>query len=266
MIQENRLELWQAANLVQKFDKGSGTYSDFLAASGNIILGAVTRSPALPSEALSLPQFASVTQDTPNGAANPLKLDSFDRQALGSQKADVQSRWSDLWSRVLADSNALSICGVRNDLCSKAERRFLAIVETGRKVEGRARLGWVNRAVNLAIRPMSDWAQYGYAQYWASPLQTLGSEAGDCKDYAIVKFAILRELGIDQDDLRLVIVYDNSRQTEHEVVAVRHERQWLILDNLTMSVLDARQISRYYPLFVMDYRGARDFVPTVAQR
>jgi predicted transglutaminase-like cysteine proteinase len=259
--QMDRLQLWQAANLVQKFDEGSSIYADFLATSGNIVLGADARSPTLPSEALSLPEFASATQVV------PMKFpDAYDRDIFASQKTDVQSRWTDLWKRVLADSNAMSICSVRNDLCSKAERRFLSIVETGRKVDGRARLGWVNRAVNLIIRPMSDWAQYGYAQYWASPLQTLGSGAGDCKDYAIVKFAILRQLGIDQDDLRLVIVYDSSRQTEHEVVAVRHEQQWLILDNLTMSVLDARQIGRYYPLFVLDYRGARDFAPTVAQR
>jgi predicted transglutaminase-like cysteine proteinase len=81
-----------------------------------------------------------------------------------------------------------------------------------------------------------------------------------------VKFAILRQLGIAQDDLRLVIVYDSPRQAEHEVVAVRHGQQWLILDNLTMAILDARQIRRYYPLFVMDYRGAREFAATMARR
>jgi predicted transglutaminase-like cysteine proteinase len=201
-----------------------------------------------------------------SGDETALLPDSFDRQMLASQKQEVRARWADLWSRVLADDHSISICGMRDDLCSKAERRFLSILETGRKAEGRARLGRINRAVNLAIRPMSDWAQYGYAQYWASPLQTLGSESGDCKDYAIVKFAILRQLGIDQNDLRLVIVYDKLRQTEHEVVAVRYEQQWLILDNLTMAVLDARQIGRYFPLFVMDYHGAREFTATVARR
>ncbi len=113
---------------------------------------------------------------------------------------------------------------------------------------------------------MSDWAQYGYAQFWASPLQTLSSGAGDCKDYAIVKYAALRELGIAPSDLRLVIVRDDVRQAEHEILAVRYEQNWLILDNLTMAMLDAEQIRHYYPLFVMDYRGARAFTATVARR
>ena len=113
---------------------------------------------------------------------------------------------------------------------------------------------------------MSDWAQYGYAQFWASPLQTLTNGAGDCKDYAIVKYAALRKLGISPADLRLVIVRDNSRQAEHEILAVRYGQKWLILDNLTMAMLDAQEIRSYYPLFVMDYRGAREFTATVARR
>jgi predicted transglutaminase-like cysteine proteinase len=50
---------------------------------------------------------------------------------------------------------------------------------------------------------MNDCTQYGYADFWASPLQTLGSGAGDCEDYAIVKYVALRGLGILPDDLRL---------------------------------------------------------------
>lgn len=254
-IDRGRLELWQAANLVLDLDR----YPEL-----SLVPDVFVPDAAASSEASSLPQFGSPTA---NARESTLTFsDSFDRQMLASQKQDVRTRWADLWSRVLADGHSISICSIRNDLCSKAERRFLSIVEAGRKVEGRARLGWVNRAVNLAIRPMSDWSQYGYAQYWASPLQTLGNEAGDCKDYAIVKFAILRQLGVDQNDLRLVIVYDKLRQAEHEVVAVRHERQWLILDNLTMAILDASQVGRYFPLFVMDYHGAREFTAAVARR
>jgi predicted transglutaminase-like cysteine proteinase len=260
-----RFELWQTANLVQ--DEPAGKYREFTGLPGNMVSGAVAQSSGDPPETLSLSEFGSTIQDMLNGAGTPPKdSDAFDQQTFGSQKGEVQARWTELWSRVLADANSISICRVRNDLCSRAEHRFLSILDAGRKVEGRAQLGWINRAVNLAIRPMSDWAQYGYAQYWASPLQTLTSEAGDCKDYAIVKFAILRQLGIAQEDLRLVIVYDNQRETEHEVVAVRQDQQWLILDNLTMAILDARQIRRYSPMFVMDYRGAREFAATVARR
>ena len=190
----------------------------------------------------------------------------FNLSTTPAQQGEVPARWAELQSRILADEKSLAGCGTINGPCSKAAQRLLSIVEIGRKREGRARLGWINRAVNLGITPMSDWAQYGYAQFWASPLQTLSSGAGDCKDYAIVKYAALRELGIAPADLRLVIVRDNLRQAEHEILAVRYEQKWLILDNLTMAMLDAEQVRHYYPLFVMDYRGAREFIATMARR
>jgi len=77
--------------------------------------------------------------------------------------------------------------------------------------EGRARLGEINRAINLAIRPMSDLAQYGAIDVWSSPLVTFANGAGDCEDYAIAKFAALRHAGISPDDLRIVIMRDTIR-------------------------------------------------------
>jgi len=190
----------------------------------------------------------------------------FNLPVTAVQQGEVPARWAELRSRMLADEKSLAACGTFNGPCPKAALRLLSIVELGRKREGRAQLGWINRAVNLSIRPMGDWAQYGYAQFWASPLQTLSSGAGDCKDYAIVKYAALRELGIAPSDLRLVIVRDDQRQAEHEILAVRYEQNWLILDNLTMAMLNAEQVRHYYPLFVMDYRGARAFTATLARR
>jgi predicted transglutaminase-like cysteine proteinase len=104
----------------------------------------------------------------------------------------------------------------------------------------------------MAIKPANDWAQYGYDDYWASPLQTLGNGAGDCEDYAIVKYVALRELGVGADDLRIVIVRDDKRLTEHAVVAVRSDRKWLVLDNRTMAILNAEDARNYRPLFALN--------------
>ena len=131
--------------------------------------------------------------------------------------------------------------------------------------QGRARLGEINRAVNLSIKPMSDWAQYGVDDFWSAPLATLDAGAGDCEDYAIVKYIALRESGIVPDDLRLVIVRDVKRKTDHAVVAVRHDEEWLILDNRTLIIINAEKALHYNPLFVLDHRGVRAF-GTVAFR
>lgn len=204
----------------------------------------------------SMPQLGSFATDLIARNKDALPLGKpYNPSAMTA--GDISAKWNELQSRILADEAALTACRADRAVCSQAARRFLSIVELGRAHEGRVRLGWINRAVNMAIRPASDWAQYGVADFWASPLQTLGSQAGDCEDYAIVKYVALRELGILPDDLRLVIVQDEKREIGHAVVAVRDEQRWLILDNRTMSILDAENVRDYRPLFALDHQGTR---------
>jgi predicted transglutaminase-like cysteine proteinase len=135
-------------------------------------------------------------------------------------------------------------CRADQAACTPATLQFLSIVDLGAHREGRVRLGWINRAVNMTVRPVSDLVQYGFADFWASPLQTLSSGAGDREDYAIVKYVALRGLGISSDDLRLILVQDEKREIGHTVVAMRHEQHWLILDNRTMAILGAEDRAR----------------------
>ena len=69
----------------------------------------------------------------------------------------------------------------------------------------------------------------------------------------------LRESGIVPDDLRLVIVYDIKRKTDHAVVAVRLDQEWLILDNRTLTMVNAEEAGHYHPLIVLDHRGIGAF-------
>jgi predicted transglutaminase-like cysteine proteinase len=196
----------------------------------------------------------------------PTYAEPFGMSAMAALPSEASIKWADLQSRLLTEEKALAACRIGESACPIAARRFLSIVELGRQRQGRALLGWINRAVNLAIRPMSDWAQYGVEDYWSTPLETLSNGAGDCEDYAIVKYVALRESGIVPDNLRLVIVRDSKDQTDHAVLAVRNEEKWLILDNRTLVMVDAEQAQYYYPLFVLDHRGARTFVTAVARR
>jgi predicted transglutaminase-like cysteine proteinase len=176
----------------------------------------------------------------------------FVLSATNVPTGEMSAKWSELQSRISADEKMLEACRSDESTCSQAERRFLSIVQLARKHEGHARLGWLNRAVNASVKPASDWVQYGDADYWASPLQTLGSGTGDCEDYAIVKYVALRAVGVDPDNLRLVIVQDDKRQMQHAVLAVRYEQQWLILDNLTMAIITPEDARNYHALFTLN--------------
>ena len=224
-------------------------------------------SPQNKSGSLALPKLASLAPEMlPNGKSALPTAEPFDFPATIASARELRAKWNELQSRVFTDQKTIAACRLDESTCSPAARRFLLIVELGWKHEGRTRLGWINRAVNMSIKPTSDWVQYGYADFWASPLQTLASEAGDCEDYAIVKYVALRELGIEVEDLRFVIVRDDKHQAEHAVVAVRDDQQWLILDNRTMMILNAEDARNYRPLLVLDQRVTRTIAAAAADR
>ena len=213
---------------------------------------------------LPLQRLALLAPALPGAGTNSVRpAEPFNMPAKAALPEEIASKWSDLQLRILADEKTIAACRTDEASCSPAARRFLSLLESGGKNDRRIQLGTINRAVNLAIRPASDWAQYGYADFWASPLQTLGSGAGDCEDYAIVKYVVLRALGMGEADLRLMIVRDDKHLTEHAIVAVRDEQEWLILDNRTMFIVNAEDARYYNPLFVLEQKTSRTFAAAV---
>ena len=168
----------------------------------------------------------------------------------------LREKWMGV-ERTLEDERVqLALCdGDRARCVSPAALRFLAIVDNARAREGRARLGEINRAINLAIRAMSDQAQYGEIDVWSSPLVTFTTGAGDCEDYAIAKFVALQMAGVSPDDLRIVVMRDSVRGEDHAVAMARLDGHWLTLDNRRMAMIEDADVRNYRPLFVIDGQG-----------
>jgi predicted transglutaminase-like cysteine proteinase len=168
----------------------------------------------------------------------------------------LQDKWQELARKLDDDRVQLALCdGDRERCVSPAALHMLAIVDQARPRVGRARLGEINRAINLAIRPASDLAQYGELDVWSSPLNTFGRGAGDCEDYAIAKYAALLQAGIEARDLRIVIFRDTFRGEDHAVAAARLDGHWLTLDNQRMAMVEDADISNVRPLFVINATG-----------
>src|SRR5580692_4835098 len=157
----------------------------------------------------------------------------------------------------------LALCdGDRERCASPAALQLLTIVDAARAREGRARIGEINRAINLAIRPVSDLAQYGQPDVWSSPLVTFAHGAGDCEDYAIAKFVALDLAGISPDDLRIVVVHDSVSGEDHAVAAARLDGHWLTLDNRRMAMVEDANARNTRPLFVIDQQHVMQYVGT----
>ena len=148
-------------------------------------------------------------------------------------------KWRAVEEDIAAEAAVLMRCRADPERChSPAAQTFIAIIDDARRRDGRARIGEVNRAINLALRPVRDMVQYGVADVWKAPLATFASMQGDCEDYAIAKLVALRELGITAGDLRLLVVHERDAQALHAVAAVRLEGRWLVLDNRRFAMID----------------------------
>jgi predicted transglutaminase-like cysteine proteinase len=180
----------------------------------------------------------------------------------------LAEKWNGVERKLEDDMVQLALCdGDRERCASPAALQFLAIVDAARAREGRARFGEINRAINLAIKAMSDMAQFGQIDVWSSPLETFASGAGDCEDYAIAKLAALRMAGVSGDDIRIVVLRDLARGEDHAVVLARLEGRWLTLDNRRMAMIEDIDVRNHRPLFVIDEAGAMRYEaqqPTLA--
>jgi predicted transglutaminase-like cysteine proteinase len=172
----------------------------------------------------------------------------------------LRDKWLGVERKLDDERVQLALCdGDRERCASPAALQLLAIVDNARAREGRARIGEINRAINLAIRPMSDQAQYGQADVWSSPLVTFAHGAGDCEDYAIAKFVALRVAGVPPEDLRIVIMHDTIHGEDHAVAAARLDGQWLTLDNRRMAMVEDVDVRNYRPTFVIDRDGVKRY-------
>jgi predicted transglutaminase-like cysteine proteinase len=203
----------------------------------------------------------SESPDSPSAQISVRSTEPFGLFASTLSGGGVRAKWLGVERKLDDERVQLALCdGDRERCASPAALEFLAIVDNARAREGRARLGEINRAINLAIRPMSDLAQYGALDVWSSPLVTFARGAGDCEDYAIAKFIALRQAGVSPDDLRIVIMRDTIRDEDHAVAAARLDGRWLMLDNRRMAMVDDTHVRNYRPLFSIDQYGAMQYV------
>ena len=159
----------------------------------------------------------------------------------------MREKWLGVERKLDDERVQLALCdGDRERCVSPAALQLLAIVDSARARDGRARLGEINRAINLAIRPMTDMAQYGQIDVWSSPLVTFTTGAGDCEDYAIAKFVALAAGRHRQPTTcGSSLMRDTIHGEGHAVAMARLDEHWLTLDNRRMAMVEDGDVRNY---------------------
>lgn len=106
---------------------------------------------------------------------------------------------------------------------------------------------FVNTMVNTIIIPVGDDDNYGVPDYWATPEEAL-KNGGDCEDYAITKYFILKQHGINPADMVLVGILETKSNQYHAILYVTLGDKVYVLDNLN----NTREYrNKYYRMVVM---------------
>jgi predicted transglutaminase-like cysteine proteinase len=177
--------------------------------------------------------------------------------AFRAPEGILWQKWRGLEAEFEAEQHAVARCREHETQCTPAARRLVALIDTLKERDGRARLDAVNRAVNEAIRYQSDAQQFGEADRWLSPLAAFTSRLGDCEDYVIAKYFALREAGFPLVDLRFVLVRDRKARDDHAVLAARDDGHWLILDNRHHALDHDTSLAHLTPLFAINHDGVK---------
>jgi predicted transglutaminase-like cysteine proteinase len=138
-------------------------------------------------------------------------------------------------------------------------RRWVDLMAQIRGLSEVEKLARINEFWNRSVRGEENIVWWKTADYWATPMETLGLAAGDCKAYVIGKFISLWELGIPMDKLRFVYARAQveSREVAHMVLAYYPSPQAtpLVLDNLTDQILPSSDRTDLTPVLSFNAAG-----------
>lgn len=119
------------------------------------------------------------------------------------------------------------------------------------------KLELVNQFFNGHVMFMDDIALWKKEDYWATPLEMLSIGAGDCEDYSIAKYFTLKELGVDEDKLRITYVKATAINQAHMVLTYFETKRSvpLVLDNLIIDIKPANQRRDLVPVYSFNGAG-----------
>jgi len=94
--------------------------------------------------------------------------------------------------------------------------------------------------------------------YWATPVEFLANEGGDCEDFTIAKYYTLLALGVPNEKLGVAYVKETRISNGHHMVLAYYPaagEEPLILDNLIEKILPASQRPDLIPVYTVNGSG-----------
>jgi len=104
---------------------------------------------------------------------------------------------------------------------------------------------------------VADIDQWGDKDYWATPIEFLGTQGGDCEDFTIAKYFTLKAMGIEEEKLNLTYVKALTYNVHHMVLTYFSTpgSEPLVLDNIVADIKPASQRRDLLPIYSFNGAG-----------
>ena len=181
---------------------------------------------------------------------------------LSAPQANIFSRLGLLASLLcvifsgIADHSGISdtmLAKIRSKYGASAQSRieyWQNMIHEYRNQDDMTQLKAVNDFFNAA-RFVNDIDLWGKNDYWATPIEFLARDAGDCEDFSIAKYFTLKDMGMDVSKLRITYVKAELLNQAHMVLAYYPTPSSvpLILDNINKRIKPASERSDLRPIY-----------------
>lgn len=130
------------------------------------------------------------------------------------------------------------------------------LILSGKGLDDAEKLALVNSFFNR-VAFVDDIAHWKKPDYWATPVETLATNGGDCEDFSIAKYLTLREMGVP--DERMLITYVKSLKLDQAHMVLTYYSspgaEPVVLDNLVNEIRPASQRLDLQPVYSFNGTG-----------
>jgi len=139
----------------------------------------------------------------------------------------------------------------------KILEQWLALIEENQHLDDWKKLRLVNHFFNKKIKFVDDIVHWQQKDYWATPVEFIGTQGGDCEDFALAKYFTLKALGVDPAKMRLMYVRALAINQAHMVLiySERIDKMPQVLDNINPNILYANQRHDLKPVYSFNGDG-----------
>ena len=151
------------------------------------------------------------------------------------------------------------LIGAENKYGSSARKRlvnWMELINTDKSATDMEKLKRVNNFFNK-LDFVDDILHWQEKDYWATPVEFLASDGGDCEDFSLAKYFTLKAMGVNEKKLNLTYVKALNLNQAHMVLTYFKVPgdEPLVLDNLINDIKPASQRTDLLPVYSFNGTG-----------